>query len=433
MSVDNPLKSKRRIPTSGQQLNLYEHVINAYANNPDGLENVDLYNQVQLSGQIEQNDRERKPVGKSKEKHDLFARKVRWYQQTMKHLELLQKLDGTRGVWRLTGKGKKRLCKISSEYAVIGYSTKLGIAIWGDSIAMLRMLDEPIHLAISSPPYMLSKQRSYGNPQGEHEYIDFICSTVEPIVKNLVPGGSIVLNIGQDVFERGLPSRSIINERLTIAFCDRLGLHKMDQMVWHNKSKPPGPMPWASGTRQQLNVAWEPVLWFCNDPLKCRSDNRRVLEPHTATHMKLMAAGGESRQISNSDGAYVIRKGKSYSNVTPGRIPRNVLAYGHACGDQRAYKSKSKAYGLPAHGAPFPVKLIEFLVKFLSEEGDVVLDWFSGSFTVGRACENTKRRWIGIECMLEYVMGSSVRFEGCNGFWRNDGLSRLVTTISKQG
>ncbi|EQD41261.1 site-specific DNA-methyltransferase, partial [mine drainage metagenome] len=65
-------------------------------------------------------------------------------------------------------------------------------------------------------------------------------------------------------------------------------------------------MRWSSQTRQQLNVGYEPIYWLAPNPALVRSDNRRVLEPHTENHAKLIAGGGERRDASYSDGAYRI-------------------------------------------------------------------------------------------------------------------------------
>lgn len=61
---------------------------------------------------------------------------------------------------------------------------------------------------------------------------------------------------------------------------------------------------WASITRQHLNAGYEPVLIFCNDPVRCLADNRRVFQPHTEQHAKLIYRGGERRTATYGDGAY---------------------------------------------------------------------------------------------------------------------------------
>ncbi len=54
------------------------------------------------------------------------------------------------------------------------------------------------------------------------------------------------------------------------------------------------------------------------------------------------------------------------------------------------------------HPTQKPYKLIERLVLMLSNEGDVILDNFAGSGTLGEVCINTNRECILIEKDAEY-------------------------------
>lgn len=49
------------------------------------------------------------------------------------------------------------------------------------------------------------------------------------------------------------------------------------------------------------------------------------------------------------------------------------------------------------HRTSKPVKLMEFLLKYWSKEGDTVLDPTAGSGSMGIACKNMNRKFIGIE------------------------------------
>ena len=44
-----------------------------------------------------------------------------------------------------------------------------------------------------------------------------------------------------------------------------------------------------------------------------------------------------------------------------------------------------------------PIKLMEWLIKLTTNEGDTVLDCIAGSFTTGQACVNTNRKFICAE------------------------------------
>ena len=402
--------------TKTPQLDLFSEVLHAYsAENHHALDNASLYAQVvRRTGLPMSALSERAPVGQAQQPRNLLTRRIRWYQQTLKHAGILERVDGERGVWRLTQPASKDLNQINPTVSVVGFSTELGIAILGSCETVFSKIDSPIHLVVTSPPYPLAYSRSYGNPR-EAEYVDWICRHIEPIVKNLVKGGSICLNISNDIFMPGGPARSLYRERLLIALYERLGLYKMDEFIWNNPSKPPGPVRWASITRQQLNVSWEPVYWLTNDPQAVRSDNRRVLQAHSERHLNFIKNGGVQIAASKSDGAYRIRPG-SYGNETPGKIPRNVLTFGHSCADQREYKRLARANGLPAHGATMPLSLASFLIEFLSQPDDLVIDPFGGSFTTAKAAERLGRRWLSTECMVEYVLGAASRFREFQGF-----------------
>jgi site-specific DNA-methyltransferase (cytosine-N4-specific) len=355
------------------QLDLFAHVTAVYADAPGAVSTSTLYREVASRVGMPPDQLEaRVPVGLGGQAHNLTKREIRWIQQTLKHLGLLERVPEERGLWRLTEIGGTRLRQALPDVAMLAFSTDLGIAIWGSWQHVFPRLDVPIVLCLTSPPYALRKPRAYGNPS-ETDYVDFICRAMEPVVHNLVPGGSIALNVSNDLFLPGSPARSLYLERLVLALADRFGLHLMDRLVWENKSKPPGPMQWASKTRQQLNVSYEHVLWMCNDPARCKADNRRVLLPHSDRQQRLIAQGGEKRQAVYADGAYMLRHG-SYGKPTAGRIPRNILSFGHSCPDHMEYRRDAALLGLPAHGAPMPLTLAKFLISFLTEPGGRVRD-----------------------------------------------------------
>lgn len=336
---------------------------------------------------------------------------------------IIEKVPDARGVWRLTEAGGRKLNRSQANVKMVAFSTKLGVAIWGSNEAVFPHLGEPIMLALTSPPYPLRCARAYGNVD-EQEYVDFVIRSLEPIVKNLAPEGSVVLNVSQDIFMNRSPARSTYNERLVLAITDRLGLHLMDRYVWHNASKPPGPIQWASKQRVQLNVAYEPVYWFAADPLCLNAYNRRVLQPHSERHAALIAQGGEQRQAVFGDGAYRINHG-SFGNPTAGAIPRNVLAYGHQCADSAAHRRHARDLGFMTHGAPFPHSIPNFFIRFLTEVGQLVVDHFGGTLKTALAAERLGRRWLTTENILDYIRPSAELFRGAPGFEISSGFDAV--------
>lgn len=351
------------------------------------------------------------PVGQRGSMHSVATRQIRWYQQTLKARGWLEPVPAHRGRWRLTEPARNALTPQTQGTVMVGVSTVLGVALWANAECVAGAIDQPITLVLTSPPYALAQPRAYGNVSLGH-YVDWLMSMLEPFVLRLRPGGTLALNVSNDVFEPGSPARSTYRERLVIALCDGLGLHKWDEFIWHNPSKPPGPIQWASRTQQQLNTAWEPVYIFTNDPHRCVASNRRVLQAHTERHLQLMSRGGEKREASFCDGAYRIKRG-AYGTLTAGRIPRNLQSIAHRGNDPTLQQAKHRAkeLGLPAHGAPMPLALADFMVRYLSEPGDLVVDPFGGWGTTGFAAEANGRRWLTTEKHLEYVLGTQLRFQ----------------------
>ena len=63
------------------------------------------------------------------------------------------------------------------------------------------------------------------------------------------------------------------------------------------------------------------------------------------------------------------------------------------------------------HSTQKPVALIEYLIKTYTNEGEIVLDFASGSGTTGIACKNTGRRCVLIEKEESYCELSAKRLE----------------------
>ncbi|MRD49689.1 site-specific DNA-methyltransferase [Caenimonas koreensis DSM 17982] len=344
---------------------------------------------------------------------NLVHRKMRWHQQTLRQLGLLEKVPGRRGVWQLKPQAKE-LTPARPGMVLVAFSTRLGLALWSSCHDVFPRIDEPIALLLTSPPYPIRKPRAYGGVTAG-EFTDFICGALEPIVANLLDGGSIALSLSPDCFEPGSPARSTYLEEATLALKRRFDLHLMDRIIWTNPARPPGPVRWASIQRVQLSATYEMVLWFTNNPAACFSDNRRVLQPHTERHAGLIARGGEKRTTNYGDGAYRLRVG-SFGAETAGRIPRNVQNFTHNGATHRAMRQAAISAGLPTHGACMPLGLAKFLVEFLTRKDQLVVDCFGGWLRTALAAEQTGRRWLATELMGEHLMGAAYAFQHAEGF-----------------
>ena len=68
------------------------------------------------------------------------------------------------------------------------------------------------------------------------------------------------------------------------------------------------------------------------------------------------------------------------------------------------------------HPTQKPISLMEYFIKVLSNEGDLILDPFMGSGTVGVASKKLKRNFIGIEISKEYFSISKNRIENIDSY-----------------
>ena len=410
---------------SFSQIDLFDSILDTLSQSDTPISNQDLYSGV--ATRLNLNDKYanlKSEVGQKREKHNLFHRKVRWVLQSLKHKKLVTNVS--RGMWEVLNPEKNELTTITPEHNVLAASTSMGIVIWTQNRNIFNYdvggIDE-FHAMITSPPYPLKTARAYGNPSVS-EYVDFICLALEPIIPKMALGGSICLNVSNDIFMSKSPARSTYWMKLSIALEERLGLHFMDDIIW-GSNKIPGPTMWCCKNKIQLKHGYEHCLWFSNSPKTCFANNSRVLKPHTASHKKFIENGGTKRNAVNGDGAYLKKNGDFSNPKTDGTIPYNNLYFSNYCSEGRSVKRYAESIGITPHSAKMPLSLADFLVKFLTRPGDLIVDLFAGTLTTGQAAENNGRHWVAFEMMLEYIVQGFHRFRDSSNQWINPKLLNI--------
>jgi site-specific DNA-methyltransferase (adenine-specific) len=129
---------------------------------------------------------------------------------------------------------------------------------------------------------------------------------------------------------------------------------------------------WEGWRLGNLAPKWEPIAWFFK-PYK-----------HTITDVV----------IENQVGAINIE-----ACETDGKSPTNVLRF--------QFESDEIRF----HEAQKPIRLLEFLVKLTTREGQIVLDPFLGSGSTAVACKNLNRNFIGFEINPHYAEIASQRLD----------------------
>lgn len=286
------------------------------------------------------------------------------------------------------------------------YRTSLGTALLGDSFVTMQALpSNSIQLAITSPPFPLTfrKRKPYSSV-GEQEFVEWFVPYALECKRLLKDDGSFVIDLG-GVWNKGTATKSLYQQRLLLALCDRVGFHFAQDFYWHNPAALPAPAEWVNVRRIRVKSSVDLVLWLSKTP-NPKADNRRVLRPYSRDMLRLIDKGYKAKE--RPSGHNITGK---FQKDLGGSIPPNLLECGNNDSNS-AYMKGCQAAGLPVHPARFPRALPEFFINLCTEKGDVVLDPFAGSNITGEAAERLERRWVAIELAEEYLQGSKFRFPG---------------------
>jgi len=282
------------------------------------------------------------------------------------------------------------------------YHTKLGAAFLGDSLAgMKKIPSESIDLVFTSPPFALTRKKEYGNEPIER-YMEWFIPFCEEIKRILTPEGSFVLDIGGSWIP-GAPVRSMYHFEVAIHLSKMF--HLAQDFYWYNPSKLPTPAEWVTVRRVRVKDAINTVWWFSKTEHP-EADNRRVLVPYSESMKSLIKNGYRAKK--RPSGHDISDK---FGKDNGGAIPSNLLTIANTESNS-AYLRYCREFGVKAHPARYPAKLVEFFVDYLldPEYESLILDPFGGSNVTGSVAEEKGHRWISFEQEDEYMRGSMLRF-----------------------
>jgi len=285
------------------------------------------------------------------------------------------------------------------------YTTKYGASYCGDSIDLLKELqNDSVDLVITSPPFALQRKKEYGN-KDQDEYVEWLSRFGELVFKKLKPNGSFVLDLG-GAYEKGVPVRSLYNFRVLIHFCDNLGFKLAEEFYWHNPSKLPSPIEWVNKRKLRVKDSVNTVWWFSKTDFP-KANVSNVLCENSDRMKKLLKDPESYYTAKKRPSGHDI--GSSFGKDNGGSIPSNLLQISNSESNGQ-YLAGCKALGIKGHPARFPAKLPEFFIRFLTDPGDLVVDIFAGSNTTGSVAEIEKRHWLAFEESKSYLAASSFRF-----------------------
>ncbi|MGO9259702.1 MAG: DNA-methyltransferase [Bryobacteraceae bacterium] len=285
------------------------------------------------------------------------------------------------------------------------YETDHGLQVSGDSREILRLLpDESVDLIVTSPPFALLRQKSYGN-EGQASYVEWLSEFGAVAFRVLKNTASFVLDLG-GAYERGKPVRSLYNFRVLLDFCDRLKYNLAEEFFWYNPAKLPSPIEWVNKRKIRAKDAVNTIWWFSKGDYP-KADVTNVLAPYSERMKTLLKNPEKFYRPKERPSGHAIAA--AFGKENGGAIPSNLLQIPNTDSNSH-YLRMCKSLGKDSHPARFPPELPKFFIEFLTEPGDCVVDIFSGSNTTGSVAEQLGRQWLSIELDREYAVLSALRF-----------------------
>lgn len=335
-----------------------------------------------------------------------WQHRIRQVQQKLKDKGLIAPVN--KGFWQVTSKGKQELTVIDRSSARLYFVTKNGMAFWGDSRHVGSMFPGEIDLIITSPPFLLTREREYQNvASSERDYVDGMVAAIESWLPCLSQTASIVLNLG-DSIKSGMGHQSLYKERLLIALEDKLGLHLVQKFVWYSPSKMPSGY-WVTKAARDCVTATEDFYWLSLNPKGCKASNKSVLVEYSEKQLEYLNSAYRKSPTTATRPSGQSANESTFYQQREGAIPSNLLlATPEGAGSK--YSAYCKEHHLPRHPAMFHHSLPEFFIRFLTDRGAVVCDTYSGSGNTPYAAEVQDRHWISWEVVKEYVLGHYGRF-----------------------
>jgi site-specific DNA-methyltransferase (adenine-specific)/site-specific DNA-methyltransferase (cytosine-N4-specific) len=264
---------------------------------------------------------------------------------------------------------------------------------------------------ITSPPY--ADIVNYGKNisiKKSNEYVDWILPLFNEIHRVLKPSGSFILNIN-DNCDKGY--RNTFIYELIYRNSKETSLKLYDTYIWHKMNGIP------NGSTKRFRNNTEFIFHFCKDSKQMKFYMDRALMDPKESYSKRFDGVTSFEQNEITDGKRPIVKirktnkqvdstGSScdefVTRVVPDKVrPDNVFRFPTA-GAARDNSIR--------HPAPYHKELPTYFINLLTDEGDVVLDVFSGIGTTGMSCKDLNRQYIGMELNEKYAEFSKKRISG---------------------
>lgn len=252
--------------------------------------------------------------------------------------------------------------------------------VLGDARRMKGVPDASVHLVVTSPPYWTLKEYEAHEAQlgAVEDYEDFLRQLDKvwrEVFRVLVPGGRLVVVVGDVLLSRRKYGRHVVFplHGSIQEHCRRIGFDNLAPIIWYK---------------------------IGNAALEVENGSSFLGKPY------------EPNAVIKNDLEYILfqRKAGGYrSPSTATRVLSVIPAARH--GEWFTQVWSHGGASTRDHPAPFPVGMIERLVRMFSFAGDTVLDPFTGTGTTNLAAAKWGRNSIGWEVAEPYFDLAAKRLE----------------------
>lgn len=235
------------------------------------------------------------------------------------------------------------------------------IVFHGDAFDILsdKIASESVDLIFIDPPYNIGKKFAgfHDKWESEQEYIKWAYKWLDECIRVLKPNGTIYVMTST----QAMPYFDLyLRKQLTI----------LSRIIWHYDS---------SGVQatKYFGSMYEPIL-------HCVKDKNNYV--FNAESIKVEAKTGSQRKLID------YRKAVPTPYNTE-KVPGNVWYFPRVRHRMEEYEN---------HPSQKPESLLERIILASSYEGNLILDPFAGTFTVGAVAKRLGRNSISIESQAEY-------------------------------
>lgn len=261
--------------------------------------------------------------------------------------------------------------------------------ILGDALEALKTIpDESVDLIFADPPYNIGKDFAGVKDKwaSDEDYLSWCYQWLDLCIKKLKPTGAFYVMTSTQF----MPYFDIyLRKKLTI----------LSRIVWSYDSS-------GVQAKKYFGSMYEPILFCVKDKDKYTFNADAIMvEAKTGSQRKLIDYRKNPPQPYNTK-----------------KIPGNVWDFARVRYRMDEYEN---------HPTQKPVALLERIIKASSNEGDTVLDPFSGTFTTGFVAKQLHRNTIGIDLQEEYVKIGLRRLELATEY-KGEPLAKVQKSTSRK-